>query len=325
MKRWPSWLHSALGLVAWLTLACQGTSERPSLDVRPSASFGGSGGLGIIDAVPLPESAGSAGGGGRVGAGECDATPRGTVALLDDFDDGDSVAAYEAGREAYWFTVQDGSAGVLEPAGSFLPVADGYRGTKSAHVKASGFTTWGAELAANISSKLAVRCPYDASAFAGLRFVARGSGRVRVQLAMPGVIDKEYGGTCDPAAGQTCYDEHGSLVTLEEQYRVYELPWSSFTQRAFGTPVAFDPKTIHSLHFSMQTEELPIDLWVDDVAFWDGTPSTEGSGGGAPGSAAGSGGGGAASGGAAGSGGAGGLGGGAGQAAANEAGAEGAG
>jgi hypothetical protein len=146
-------------------------------------------------------------------------------------------------------------------------------------VSASGFTLWGAELVANITHKDVVRCPYDASGFSGLSFVARGSGRVRVQFAVPGTVDKEYGGTCDPAAGETCYDFHGTFITLGDGYARYELPWSAFQQRNFGKQFPFDPKTITALHFSMEKDQLPVELWLDDVRFWDGKPIEDGVGG----------------------------------------------
>ena len=277
----------ALALATWLVPACDGTDGTAGRKPAPSGIFGGAGGgggLGVPDAVSLSGTAGFASGGTAGSAAltpsECESTPPGKLALIDDFDDGNSIAAFEASRDAYWFTVHDDSAGTLEPPGTFLPGPGGYEDSKAAHVSASDFVIWGAELVANISYKSVVRCPYDASAFAGLRFVARGHGRVRVQLDMPGVVNKEYGGTCDPEAGQICYDQHGSFITLGEPYQVYELPWASFQQRGFGRQVPFDPKTIQSLHFSLETAELPVDMWVDEVKFWDGEPAGEGAGGG---------------------------------------------
>jgi hypothetical protein len=262
--------------VGWLGPACGEKADSGSSDgARPSG--GSAGAAGVVEAVPLGGAGvngGSAAGSGAGGSAElCAATPPGELALIDDFDDGDSVAVFEANREAYWFTVTDGTDGVLDPPNAFLPVEGGYRGTMSAHVTASGFTEWGAELSANISHETAVRCPYNASAFAGVRFVARGRGRLRVQVAMPEVVEKQYGGQCDPELGQTCYDIHGAFVELTDDYRVYELPWSSLRQRGFGEVVVFQPKTIMTLHFAMETAQLPVELWLDDVAFWDGNES----------------------------------------------------
>ncbi len=264
--------------VGWLGSAC---GEKASNEVSTGARFGGGtvGVGGVVEAVPLGGAGGTdtdgiAASSGAGGSDElCAATPPGELALIDDFDDGDSVAAFEANRDAYWFTVTDGTDGALEPPNAFLPVDGGYRGTRSAHVTARGFTGWGAELAANISHETAVRCPYDASAFAGVRFVARGQGRIRLQVAMPEVVDKQYGGECDPDRGQQCYDIHGAYVVLTDDYRVYEMPWSKLRQRGFGEAAIFDPKTIMTLHFAMEVADLPVDLWLDDVAFWDGKES----------------------------------------------------
>lgn len=275
------WLASALLLAAGLAQACAGDGDKPSASLPEGGIFGGSGGVAAVPATPTPGAMAGVSAGGSTGVDACQGTPRGMLGLIDDFDDGDNVAAFEPAREAYWFTINDGSPGTMEPKGEFLPVADGYRGTHSAHVTMSGYTVWGAALMANISYKAAVRCPYDASAFAGLRFVARGTGRVRVVLQVPGVVSSEYGGTCDEQAGQVCYDNHGVFVELGPQYQTYELPWVSFRQRGFGASLPFDPKTIFALQFSVELVDLPADLWVDQVEFWDGTPSVDGGGGGA--------------------------------------------
>lgn len=276
------WISAALG-VAWLATACG--EQKSSSAPRTGGASGSAGAGGIVDAVPVAgkSGAGGAGGAGGGSGGEltdaCLTTPPGKLALIDDFDDGDSVAAFEPEREAYWFTIIDDTEGTLEPSGEFLPVADGYRGSKSAHVSASGFSDWGAALAVNLSHKTALRCPFNASGFAGLRFVARGHGRIRVQLGMPEVVEKEFGGKCDSAAGQACYDNHGIFITLEEDFTRYELPWEKLMQRGFGDAVAFNPKTIMMLHFSMEPADLPVDLWLDQVELWDGTPAVDGAGG----------------------------------------------
>ncbi|HVY31098.1 MAG TPA: hypothetical protein VHB79_31295 [Polyangiaceae bacterium] len=263
-------LTSALALAA----ACGKSDQQPSSEEQGGGIFGGTGGG--TSSVPLAGKAGSASGGAGGTAGsmaaidECASTPPGKLALIDNFDDGNSIAAFEPGREAYWFTIHDESPGTIEPPKDFVGSPDGYLGTASAHVRASGFTTWGAALVSNISYKQTLRCPYNASAFQGLSFVARGGGRVRVQVIMPGVTDKEYGGTCDPDKGQVCYDNHGVEIDLTPEFKTYELSWSSFQQRGYGTQVPFDPKTIFALQFAMEPVNLPVDLWVDELQFWDG-------------------------------------------------------
>jgi hypothetical protein len=272
-----------LGLSLVLGVAC-GQSQDAAPNTPAGGIFGGTGG--VIDAKPTAGQSGGGSGGTSSSAGSggalpdvCANVPRGTVALIDNFNDGDSVAAYEIDREAYWFTVHDDTPGMLVPAGEFVPAAGGPDASFAAHLSAEGFTDWGAAFVANLSHKQATRCPYNASAFAGLRFVAKGRGTVRAQLSMPGVVDKEYGGFCDTEKGEICYDLHGTFISLTEEYRVYEVPWSQFVQRAYGKQVPFDAATIYALQFSFETPDLPVDFWLDDVAFWDGVPHGTGSGG----------------------------------------------
>jgi hypothetical protein len=283
----PPWARFSAGLCALLVVACGGSSHD---GVTGSGGiFGGSGG--VPEAVPLAGRAGEGGSAGIAGSeaggapvsNACDGTPPGTKALLDDFNDGDSVAVFEQNREAYWFTMHDESVGSIDPLNQFVPMPGGLAGSLAAHVVAQGYTTWGAGFVANISHKEAIRCPYNASKFAGLRFAAHGTGTMRVQLSMPATVDKEYGGTCDPAKGEVCYDIHGTFVTLQSDYRVFELPWSDFQQRNFGTVVDFDSKLISAVQFTFSPDELPIDLWLDDVAFWDGVPTPQGGSSGAGG------------------------------------------
>jgi hypothetical protein len=212
--------------------------------------------------------------GGMGGAADvCKDVPAGKLALIDDFNDGDNITPFDPGREAFWFTIHDMTAGTIEPPNDFMPSKDGFLGTPSAHVVAKGYTEWGAALEVSLNHKTTARCPYNAGNFKGLHFVTRGSGVIRVQFVMPQTQDKEFGGTCDPAAGQVCYDTHGTYITLGSDYEVYDIPWDTFQQKGWGTPVDFDPKNVIALAFSMEKESLPVDLWVDDIKFWDGTPS----------------------------------------------------
>lgn len=279
------WLIFALGSAGTLAAACDKGEPVASSPATGGGIFGGAGNL--DPGLPIAGKGGSGStstaGSAAVMEGDCGNVPSGTVALIDNFDDGDNVAAFEPAREAYWFTIKDTSAGTIVPSGDFAPSSDGYQGTRSAHVTASGFTDWGAALVSNISHKEALRCPYNASAFKGLSFVARGSGVVRVQVMMPGVVDKEFGGTCDPGKGQVCYDNHGLDIELTPEFKTYELPWSSFEQRGYGTLVPFDEKTIIALQFAMELAHLPVDLWVDNFEFWDGVPAPSGAAGGAGG------------------------------------------
>lgn len=257
-------------------LACGKTDASPSDPGLPSGIFGGSGG-----AVEQPTLAGAPAmtdGGSpstNVPMSICEGVPQGQLALLDDFEDDDSVAVPEVDREAYWFTIKDETAGTIVPDTQFLPVPGGAHGSKyAAHITASGFTTWGAGFSANISHFAnQIRCPFNASKFSGLRFFARGSGQIRVELLIPEIVDQEYGGTCDSTKGEVCYDSHGAWVVLTPEWKAYSLPWSEFVQRNYGKQAAFHQDGIIGLQYGFEVANLPVDVWLDDISWEDGSPT----------------------------------------------------
>ncbi len=258
-------------------LAC-GKTNTPDDPGLPSGIFGGSAG------APEQPTLASAGAPATSEAGApssttpmaiCKDVPQGQLALIDDFEDGDSTAVFEADREAYWFTIHDDSVGTIVPDTDFLPVAGGAHGSKyAAHITASGYSTWGAAFSANITHFAnGIRCPFNATKFSGLRFFARGAGQVRVELQISEIVDQEYGGTCNPNAGQVCYDSHGAWITLTPDWKLYSLPWSAFVQRGYGTQAAFHADGILSLQYAFEVATLPVDVWFDDVSWEDGSPT----------------------------------------------------
>ena len=278
---------SVLGMGGALafTACSDGTSRSSGLGPLPTG-FGGFGG--IVAAQPAGSAAVGvqrAGSGGDVNTPppSCQNVPKGQVPLIDDFEDGNTAAAQEVYREGFWGTVHDETAGELLPLGEFAPEAGGREGSRyDAHVKASGYSEWGALISTTLTYLWEdVHCPYNASAFAGLRFYVKGSGRVRVALAIPATQHKEFGGACDPDKGQICYDIHSTFVTLAAEWTLYEVPWSAFRQRGFGTPAEFRPDEVVIVQFAFDNDVLPVELWLDDLSFWNGvsTPLTTGTGG----------------------------------------------
>lgn len=272
------WGWAALTLPFALLGAC-GNSTSSDRDPKLPANVGGAppvqqptlAGTGAAPALGL------AGAGGSALPDPCAVVAPGRYALIDDFEDGDSIAVPEADRESYWFTVHDDSKGTIVPDSQFVPALGGAHGSiLAAHVTASGFSIWGGALTANISHLAGgIRCPFNASGFSGLRFNARGSGRVRVTLSVPDVVDEQYGGTCRPSAGEVCYDTHGAWFVLTPGYRSYAFRWSDFVQRGFGKVASFQPGRIMAIQFNLETAELPIDVWIDDVSWDDGSPVTD--------------------------------------------------
>ena len=96
------WWVCGLGSVLGLAAACgDSQSDDTPGTAQGGGIFGGTGGG--VEAVPLAGKGGTASGGsgnaggssGGTATNECQGTPAGKLALLDNFDDGDNVAAFE--------------------------------------------------------------------------------------------------------------------------------------------------------------------------------------------------------------------------------------
>jgi len=268
----------SLGLAITLVLGACGDTKSATRDPGPLPNaFGGWGGAVIAQPAAAAGLGPRAGSGGEMTmlAASCQDVPKGQVAKIDDFEDGNTAVFPEPGREGFWGLVHDETTGALLPAGEFAPEAAGVNGSlAAAHVSASGYSEWGALFSTTLSYLSdGVRCAYNASNFAGLRFYVRGSGRLRVSLAIPATQSNEFGGACDPDKGMICYDTHSIFLFLSADWKLYEVPWSQFVQRGFGTLAAFRPDQILVAQFNFDSADLPVELWLDDVSFWDGIPT----------------------------------------------------
>ncbi len=183
--------------------------------------------------------------------------------LIDDFEDGDTRMPVSDKRAGYWIAFNDGTGKQKPRVGSVFPSnrIPGSRGASrfGLHTSGSGFTEWGAVLAAELNPR---RC-YDASAYAGLTFWARGRATLRVVAKMTQVVSEEFGGSCV----KDCYDGHGTIRTLTRDWQKYVLPWEEFKQRGFGAAVPFDPRSLYSIEFAAPEGQPSFDFWIDDVAF----------------------------------------------------------
>jgi hypothetical protein len=243
--------------------ACAGTSASGG---SPQV-FGGVGAVvGAPKEMPLPEPSANA----KTASGPCAApAPPGDTTLLDDFEDGDHQLFKAFEREGWWFSYADATEGAkLYPErGKFAPerlppsVA-----TKddmfAAHMKAEGQKDWGAVWGVSLRwEKKGIRCPYNLSAFDGVRFRARGPATVRVSFGIPETQATEAGGTCTMG----CWDVHTKIVYLSDHWDDYVVRWDRLEQGGWGAQARFDPARVLNLNFAVKPKELPADFWVDDI------------------------------------------------------------
>jgi poly(3-hydroxybutyrate) depolymerase len=181
--------------------------------------------------------------------------------LLDDFQSSQGIAAKE-GRMGRWFYYDDGSAG--EQTVVFAADEE-----TTLQVTSTGWTSWGSGLATTLSpaSSPSRLCPYDATAYSGLSFRARGSGRIRLRLATPQNAPVAEGGECTKT-GELCYDWPGVWVNLNADWTTFSFPFCSLVPEGWsGDATPLDPTQLGAIHFQLQGD---VNLWLDELQFTSG-------------------------------------------------------
>jgi len=197
--------------------------------------------------------------------------PPGDLALIDDFEDGDSKPFKAFQREGWWYGSNDSSEGAKMSPGpaqfapARLPTGQASKNNLfAAHLTAQGYKQWGAVWGTTLNwSHDGIRCPFNASAFAGVKFRARGPGLIRLTFGMPETTPVEYGGTCKSG----CYDSYSTPVLLGDKWDDYVVVWEVLQQGGWGAEARFDPSRLLSLNFAVLPKDLPMDFWLDDVKF----------------------------------------------------------
>jgi len=177
---------------------------------------------------------------------------------IDDFEDGNPLIEAAEGRFGVWSMFKDsdtpGNFEALTP--TRLPNAT-RRNRYALHVSGGELLDWGA----SIQFDLRPSC-YDAGAYSGLSFRAKGPGRVYVGVRQISVVPVEYGGTCT----KDCYNVHQKKVDLSARWETYTVAFSDMRQRGYGTP-QLDASRINGVGFLVQPADTPYDFWIDDVKF----------------------------------------------------------
>lgn len=231
-------------------------------EAKQPAVFGGKGAS--VDEKPLPEGAGD-----PTALGPCGkSSPATDTLLIDDFEDGNDRIFKGFERDGFWFSAGDKTEGsTVKPEATFaadlLPTAESTKDNRfAAHFAASGQKNWGVVWGAALQwTKDGIKCPLNVSSFAGVRFRAKGPGTIRMSMAVPEVTPKEQGGTC----ADRCYDAHGKLFLLSEQWDTYEMRWEKMQQGGWGAEARFTPDRIVNIAINADVKNLPIDFWIDDV------------------------------------------------------------
>jgi len=267
MRAWwsePIALDKLIRAAFWL-----GLSACSSGKAAPPPVFGGEGAViaGPAKETPLPPEKSTVT--EAPNADPCaEPSPKGDVALLDDFEDADNKLFKAFQREGWWFTAADNTEGShvspMKFAPEKLPEAEATKDNGYAvHFTASGQKDWGAVWGVTLKwESKGIRCPFNASNFAGIRFRARGPGAMRVTVGIPETMPSEAGGSCKAK----CYDSYGKVVHMSQCWDEYLVRWDQLQQGGWGNEARFDPARVIQLAFTARVEDLPADFWLDDIA-----------------------------------------------------------
>jgi hypothetical protein len=202
--------------------------------------------------------------------GRCQDVPAdGRDPLLADFEQDSIFLRPVPERYGVWYMSNDGSPGGEQSPASYAAERGGPAGSNYAvHFRVQGFSEWGAVVGFLLrhAPEEGIKCPFNAEAFEGISFLARGSGRIRVNLATPETTPTEQEGRCQ----RGCWDNHGAFVFLNEQWTEHRLPWSAFAQQGWGAATRLNVRELLAVNFSVLREDQPVELWLDDVAFSSG-------------------------------------------------------
>lgn len=193
----------------------------------------------------------------------CDkrATASGNDPLIDDFEYEGATPPVREARRGSWEFITDketGKKGPFYSLTSLLPAPErAAKNQRAMHLAIDHLRDWGASLEYPFHPSC-----YDASVYSGIRFRAKGGTRLQVAARQPEVIPPEYGGSCE----ENCYISHLKVIDLADEWTEYEVPFSQLHKRGYDSQ-PLDPSRIHSLQFSVQSEDTPADLWIDDIAW----------------------------------------------------------
>jgi hypothetical protein len=197
--------------------------------------------------------------------------------LIDDMetDDGFGWTCETEGRAGSWYLYDDETAGTREPEGFPSPFplreidAPRDRNTRAIYVKGGGYTGFGGGVGTTlVPGNLAQATFWDASAYAGVSFWARGEGTLFFQtvLAQTRAAGDEYPGLCEPTLALNCSDSYVSnAITLTDAWTEYVVPFAALKQEGWGQPVPWT-YDLNALEFRWVTDE-DFEFWIDDVRF----------------------------------------------------------
>jgi hypothetical protein len=212
--------------------------------------------------------------------------------LIDDMESGTGHILDNEGRVGVWYAFNDLSSN-LDPNANQWPapttpgvpvptsLIQGARdcGTRAIHTYGGGFTQWGAGVGFDLSFDGQHYHMYDASAYDGITFWARGNVEIQARISTAEATRVEWGGTCPQ---EICPFPYHETLGLGPDWAEYWVPFSFLRSLYWPMPTSFDATQLTNIQFLVpgptQCDSWPcstpqtFDFWIDDVGFYKGPP-----------------------------------------------------
>lgn len=266
----------------------------------PSGGTPGAGGVAEVLANPLIETCTSSlgGMGGMLSQGRSDGH-----LVIEDFEDEDEMV-WTNGISGQWESHSDFTEEALQsplggrhapdsdwadPVGDVATFGPGRDGGSAAHFTGRGFKLWGSGQALYFAiDETGDECIYDASAFDGLTFWAKGSveleypnetdkwpkdferGRLKIHVVERDVVPNEIGGGCNQEK-YDCWDSHRARIELTDCWQKFVIPFEDLGRDGYSktNPGELDLAELYQLVFEV-SEYQEYDVWLDDIEFFVG-------------------------------------------------------
>jgi hypothetical protein len=185
--------------------------------------------------------------------------------LLSDFETtnaGDSLPLLSAldSRRGHWFHLRhDERQGFAREPLHVLPSPSPSANSQRAlHVTGRAESGWGAHVGVEFSSR------YDAAAYDGIEFRARGPGAVFVAFQTVSTVPVQAGGRCE----DKCWFTGGRFLVLDDEFQSYRVRFADVNSPNPEQEIA---RELLQIMFSIQSGTV-YDFWLDDVRLVEREP-----------------------------------------------------
>lgn len=265
------------------------TTVLPTAGTTATGPQGGSGSVGTAGTTGVGTAGTTAVGTGGMTGGALTACPAppaaGTIAdlLIDDLEDGDNGVAKVGNRSGFWYTYLDALGSTIipkpDPAGAspLKPGTTNCHGASKACVMISGTTAMADEVAMKYPyagvgfdfSNAKKPCVYNASAYTGIKFWARGDVPITIKLNTTATAMADGGGTCTGSMCNGGFSPAGADVVLTAEWQQIDINFATAAPPTWAAALAMHPDKANLV--SLQVQIPPgqtYSIALDDFTFY---------------------------------------------------------